>query len=79
MKYFYQIDKRILRLGFKILYRGINCSMKRKEKPINEYPDMAEVQMDSVIGTRGECLLTIHFVESSLMLAFLRDVIPPSL
>ena len=53
--------------------------MKRKEKPINEYPDMAEVQMDSVIGTRGECLLTIHFVESSLMLAFLRDVIPPSL
>ena len=30
--------------------------------------------MDSVIGSRGgKCLLTIHFVESSLMLAFLRD------
>ncbi len=37
-------------------------------------PDYAEVQMDSVIGTKGgKCLLTIHFVESSLMLAFLRD------
>ena len=30
--------------------------------------------MDTVIGTvGGKCLLTIHFVESSLMLAFLRD------
>ena len=30
--------------------------------------------MDSVIGrVGGKCLLTIHFVESSLMLAFLRD------
>ena len=30
--------------------------------------------MDSVIGTiGGKCLLTIHFVESSLMLVFLRD------
>jgi len=37
-------------------------------------PDIAVVQMDSVIGTKGgKCLLTIHFVESSLMLAFLRD------
>lgn len=37
-------------------------------------PDLAEVQMDTVIGTKGgKCLLTIHFVESSLMLAFLRD------
>jgi IS30 family transposase len=36
--------------------------------------DTAIVQMDSVIGTRGsKCLLTIHFVETSLMLAFLRD------
>ena len=34
-------------------------------------PDTAVVQMDSVIGTiGGKCLLTIHFVESSLMLAF---------
>jgi IS30 family transposase len=30
--------------------------------------------MDSVIGSKGgKCLLTIHFVETSLMLAFLRD------
>lgn len=44
--------------------------LKFKEKN----PDLAEVQMDSVIGTKGgKCLLTIHFVESSLMLAFLRD------
>ena len=37
-------------------------------------PDTAVVEMDSVIGTiGGKCLLTIHFVESSMMLAFLRD------
>jgi IS30 family transposase len=30
--------------------------------------------MDSVIGIKGgKCLLTIHFVDSSLMIAFLRD------
>ena len=32
------------------------------------------VQMDSVIGRKGgKVLLTIHFVETSLMLAYLRD------
>ncbi len=37
-------------------------------------PDTAVVQMDSVIGSKGgKCLLTIHFVETSLMLAYLRD------
>jgi len=41
---------------------------------INKNPDIAVVQMDSVIGTKGgKCLLTIHFVETSLMMAFLRD------
>ena len=41
---------------------------------MEENPDLAVVQMDSVIGRiGGKCLLTIHFVESSLMLAFLRD------
>jgi transposase, IS30 family len=41
---------------------------------LNKNPDTSVVQMDSVIGTRGgKCILTIHFVESSLMLAFLRD------
>ena len=30
--------------------------------------------MDSVIGAKGgKCLLTIHFVDTSLMLAYLRD------
>lgn len=44
--------------------------LKYKEKN----PDLAEVQMDSVMGVKGgKCLLTIHFVESSLMLAFIRD------
>ncbi len=37
-------------------------------------PDLPVVQMDTVIGTKGgKVLLTIHFVESSLMLAFLRE------
>lgn len=32
------------------------------------------VQMDSVIGNQGgKVLLTIHFVDTSLMLAFIRD------
>jgi len=36
--------------------------------------DTAIVQMDSVMGSQGgKCLLTIHFVDTSLMLAFLRD------
>lgn len=50
--------------------RNYQDCIKFKEKN----PDFAEVQMDSVIGIKGgKCLLTIHFVESSLMLAFLRD------
>ena len=37
-------------------------------------PETTIVQMDTVIGrVGGKCLLTIHFVETSLMLAFLRD------
>ena len=37
-------------------------------------PELQPVQMDSVIGSiGGKVLLTIHFVETSLMLAFLRD------
>ncbi|MGF7085029.1 hypothetical protein M2148_001982 [Lachnospiraceae bacterium PF1-4] len=37
-------------------------------------PDTPVVQMDSVISRKGgKCLLTIHFVECSLMLVFLRD------
>lgn len=38
------------------------------------HPDTPVVQLDSVEGTKGgKVLLTIHFVSSSLMLAFLRD------
>lgn len=41
---------------------------------IEKNPDTAVVQMDTVIGRKGgRCLLTIHFVQSNLMLAFLRD------
>jgi IS30 family transposase len=41
---------------------------------LEKNPDHPIVQMDSVIGSRGgKVLLTIHFVETSLMLAFLRD------
>ncbi|APM39511.1 IS30 family transposase [Clostridium kluyveri] len=41
---------------------------------MDKNPDIAVVQMDSVIGSKGgKCLLTIHFVECSLMLAFLRE------
>lgn len=41
---------------------------------LNDHPDVAIVEMDTVIGVRGgKCLLTIHFIDSSLMLAFLRN------
>lgn len=41
---------------------------------IDNNPDTAIVQMDSVIGAKGgKCLLTIHFLETNLMLAFLRE------
>ncbi|WP_346870260.1 IS30 family transposase [Clostridium sp. UBA5119] len=41
---------------------------------IEKNPDTAIVQMDSVIGSKGgKCLLTIHFVDTSLMLAYLRE------
>ena len=54
------------------------CRIGRNYQDFQEYleknPDTSIVQMDSVIGSvGGKCLLTIHFVESSLMLAFLRD------
>ena len=41
---------------------------------MSEHTEETTVQLDSVIGkVGGKCLLTIHFVESSFMLAFLRD------
>lgn len=54
------------------------CRIGRTYEAFNAFldknPDTAVVQMDSVIGSKGwKCLLTIHFVDSSLMLAYLRD------
>lgn len=41
---------------------------------LNNNPDTSIVQMDTVIGKQGgKCLLTIHFVNTSFMLAFLRE------
>ncbi len=43
-------------------------------KFMERHPDASIVQMDSVIGAKGgKVLLTIHFVETSLMLAFIRN------
>lgn len=44
------------------------------QKFLEAHPESAVVQMDSVIGRiGGKCLLTIHFVDTGLMLAFLRE------
>lgn len=41
---------------------------------MEKHPNTAIVQMDSVIGSKGgKCLLTIHFADCNLMLAYLRD------
>ena len=41
---------------------------------IKDNPDTPIVQMDSVIGRKGgKVLLTIHFVNTSFMLAFIRE------
>ena len=49
----------------------IGRTYKDFEMFIHKRPDTAVVQMDTVIGVQGgKCLLTIHFVESSFMLAF---------
>ena len=41
---------------------------------IDENKDIATVQMDTVEGTKGgKVLLTIHFVDTSFMLMFIRD------
>lgn len=52
----------------------IGRSYKEFETFLEKNPDTAVVQMDFIIGNKSDkCLLTIHFVESSLMLVFLRD------
>jgi IS30 family transposase len=54
------------------------CRIGRNYEDFNAFldknPDTSVVQMDSVMGIKGgKCLLTIHFVDTSLMLAFIRD------
>lgn len=54
------------------------CRIGRNYEDFNAFldknPDTPVVQMDSVIGIKGgKCLLTIHFVDTSLMLAFIRE------
>ena len=52
----------------------INRNYDNFKEYIKKHPDTSIVQMDSVIGTRGgKTLLTIHFVDTSFMLAFLRE------
>ncbi|WP_430885099.1 IS30 family transposase [Fusibacter sp. JL216-2] len=41
---------------------------------MNKYPETSVVQMDSVVGNKGgKVLLTLHFVDTSFMMAFIRD------
>ena len=54
------------------------CLTNRTYEDFIEYlninPDTSIVQMDTVIGKQGgKCLLTIHFVNTSFMLVFLRE------
>ena len=60
----FKVDK-ACRIG-----RDYNCFLEFLEKN----PDSPIVQLDSVIGKRGgSVLLTIHFVKTEMMLAFLRE------
>jgi IS30 family transposase len=44
------------------------------QRYMDENPDTPVIQLDSVIGKRGgKVLLTVHFVNCEMMLAFLRD------
>jgi len=54
------------------------CRIGRNYEDFNAFldknPDTSVTQIDSVIGSKGgKCLLTIHFVDTSFMIAFLRD------
>ena len=60
----YKVDKHCLE----------NRTYEDFEAYIKENPDTPIVQMDSVIGRKGgKVLLTIHFVNASFMLAFIRE------
>lgn len=54
------------------------CRVNRTYEDYQAYcsanPELSIVQMDSVIGSKGgKTLLTLHFINSNFMLAFLRD------
>ena len=60
----YKIDKNCLK----------NRTYEDFKKHIEEHPDTPVVEMDSVEGQKGgKVLLTIHFVNCSFMLAFIRE------
>lgn len=60
----YKVDKKCLE----------NRTYEDFEKYIGQNPDTPIVQMDSVEGIKGgKVLLTIHFVNTSFMLAFIRN------
>lgn len=60
----YKIDKNCLE----------NRTYEYYEKYMNENPDTPVVEMDSVEGRKGgKVLLTLHFVNCSFMLAFIRE------
>lgn len=60
----YKVDKNCLK----------NRTYEDYEQYMREHPDTPVVQMDSVEGRKGgKVLLTIHFVETSFMLAFIRN------
>lgn len=52
----------------------IGRTFKDFQQFMKEHPQLSVTQMDSVEGKKGgKVLLTIHFVKSELMLAFIRD------
>lgn len=52
----------------------IGRNYEEYEKLLEKNSDISVVQMDSVLGSKsGKCLLTIHFVDYSFILAYLRD------
>ena len=52
----------------------VNRTYKDFKDFMRDFPDTPVVEIDSVIGTKGgKCLLTMHFVSCSFMLAFLRE------
>ena len=68
-------SRRKIKKAFKV---DRSCRIGRSYKDYlafrDSHPDLPVVQMDSVEGKKGgKVLLTIHFVSSELMLAFLRD------